>query len=505
MYVLIIFFFFYRKSDSENKMIMKIAKVPSVWIVIFTLIVVIHGHSHHSHSHDHAHDHAHDDNPAYKYSQQANQKFEAKEEIPKQVEKNLPYIWLNAIGSTLLISAAPYLILFLIPLNNSPEYESFLKTLLSFASGGLLGDAFLHLIPHALVPHSHGEDHQHGHQHSHSATTHEHSHSDVHGHDMSVGLWVLSGIVTFLCVEKFVRIVKGDHEHSHGPIMERTTNETDNKGDSDEQAEEDEKDKSESSEENKDDNSEKTGEVRKRKVSFKNTAEIIPDNKEIETEAYESVLADNQNDSLTAILPIINIMLTISPSTAQCERGFSAMNGLKTQYRTSLNQNSLSHLMRVKVDGPSVKDFNPTDSLVTWINSGKSTKHLKGHKLSEKSYSDIKVAGYLNLAADFTHNFTDGLAIGASYLAGQNIGLVTTITILLHEVPHEIGDFAILIQSGCDRKKAMYLQLVTALGALTGTVFSLASESLGGDIAATWIPAIYCWWIYIYCSSICDT
>ncbi|KAG1660758.1 Transcription factor Dp-1 [Nymphon striatum] len=40
--------------------------------------------------------------------------------------------------------------------------------------------------------------------------------------------------------------------------------------------------------------------------------------------------------------------------------------------------------MRVKVDGPSVKDFNPTDSLVTWINSGKSTKHLKGHKLSGK-------------------------------------------------------------------------------------------------------------------------
>ncbi|KAG1662796.1 KAT8 regulatory NSL complex subunit 1 [Nymphon striatum] len=67
-----------------------------------------------------------------------------------------------------------------------------------------------------------------------------------------------------------------------------------------------------------------------------------------------------------------------------CERGFSAINGLKTQYRTSLNQNSLSHLMRVKVDGPSVKDFNPTDSLVTWINSGKSTKHLKGHKLSGK-------------------------------------------------------------------------------------------------------------------------
>lgn len=60
----------------------------------------------------------------------------------------------------------------------------------------------------------------------------------------------------------------------------------------------------------------------------------------------------------------------------------------------------------------------------------------------------LSVAGWLNVIADFTHNFTDGLAIGAAYLAGQNIGLVTTLTVLLHEVPHEIGDYAILIQQG---------------------------------------------------------
>lgn len=66
---------------------------------------------------------------------------------------------------------------------------------------------------------------------------------------------------------------------------------------------------------------------------------------------------------------------------------------------------------------------------------------------------DIKVAGYLNLAADFTHNFTDGLAIGASFLVSRNLGIITTLTILLHEVPHEIGDFAILVQSGCNKRK----------------------------------------------------
>lgn len=80
----------------------------------------------------------------------------------------------------------------------------------------------------------------------------------------------------------------------------------------------------------------------------------------------------------------------------------------------------------------------------------------------------MKVAGYLNLAADFSHNFTDGLAIGSSYLAGNTVGIVTTITILLHEVPHEIGDFAILLQSGVSRRNAMLLQLTTALGAVAG-------------------------------------
>ena len=52
------------------------------------------------------------------------------------------------------------------------------------------------------------------------------------------------------------------------------------------------------------------------------------------------------------------------------------------------------------------------------------------------SSTDIKVGGYLNFAADFAHNFTDGLAIGASFLVGQNIGWITTFTILFHEIPY---------------------------------------------------------------------
>lgn len=126
----------------------------------------------------------------------------------------------------------------------------------------------------------------------------------------------------------------------------------------------------------------------------------------------------------------------------------------------------------------------------------KDKKDKKASKKEETS-TDIKVSGYLNLAADFTHNFTDGLAIGASFLVGPAVGAVTTLTILLHEVPHEIGDFAILVQSGCTKRKAMCLQLLTALGALAGTACSLLAEGVGAAATAWILPFTAGGFVYI--------
>lgn len=103
----------------------------------------------------------------------------------------------------------------------------------------------------------------------------------------------------------------------------------------------------------------------------------------------------------------------------------------------------------------------------------------------EKRGLDLRVSGYLNLAADLAHNFTDGLAIGASFRGGRGLGILTTMTVLLHEVPHEVGDFAILVQSGCSKKQAMRLQLLTAVGALAGTACALLTEggAVGSEVA----------------------
>ncbi len=105
--------------------------------------------------------------------------------------------------------------------------------------------------------------------------------------------------------------------------------------------------------------------------------------------------------------------------------------------------------------------------------SSSTSSPAKKAAASPSGTGEVKVAGYLNLAADFIHNVTDGLAIGASFLAGKNVGLATTIMVVFHEIPHEIGDYAILIQSGVSPWRAKLMQLVTALGAVLGCVISL--------------------------------
>ena len=94
---------------------------------------------------------------------------------------------------------------------------------------------------------------------------------------------------------------------------------------------------------------------------------------------------------------------------------------------------------------------------------------------------EVKLSAYLNIIADFTHNITDGLALSSSFYASPTIGATTTLAVFCHEIPHEVGDFALLIQGGMSKKLAMGLQFVTALGAVLGTIIGITVKEFGGS------------------------
>jgi zinc and cadmium transporter len=76
----------------------------------------------------------------------------------------------------------------------------------------------------------------------------------------------------------------------------------------------------------------------------------------------------------------------------------------------------------------------------------------------------------LVLTSDTLHNLLDGIVIGAAYLASFELGLATTVAIILHEIPQEIGDFGILLHAGLSRWKALLFNFFTALSAIAGTL-----------------------------------
>jgi zinc and cadmium transporter len=79
-----------------------------------------------------------------------------------------------------------------------------------------------------------------------------------------------------------------------------------------------------------------------------------------------------------------------------------------------------------------------------------------------------KSAGTLILVGDSVHNFVDGVLIAAAFLTDIHLGVVTALAVTTHEIPQEVGDFAILLQSGFTRKKAILYNVISSLATLVG-------------------------------------
>ncbi|KAI0466392.1 putative ZIP zinc transporter [Xylaria cf. heliscus] len=247
----------------------------------------------------------------------------------------------NALLATLYISGPPNFLLALCPTNIDP---SSLSVMVAFAVGGLLGDTLFHLLPEIFL----GED----------------SPERVRfvlvepNRNLVLGLAIMVGFMTFVAMDKGLRIATGGegHDHSHG-------------------------------------------------------------------HSHES-----------------------SPPSATSSSVEVSSKGATNRKKGAAKKDGI-------VQKSEEKEVNPS----------------------------VKLGGFLNLIADFTHNITDGLAMSASFYASPTIGATTTVAVFFHEIPHEVGDFALLVQSGFSKRAAMGAQFVTALGALLGTLIGIAVQEFGGN------------------------
>ncbi len=230
--------------------------------------------------------------------------------------------------------------------------KSALKLMTAFAVGGLLGDVFLHLLPHAATTgHSHHhEEHDHDHDHNHDHN--EHHHHDHGLEELLPGLFILLGIFSFFIFEKYLRS-KGHsgHEHAHGDVM-----------------------------------------------------------------------------------------------TESSPRQSSKQETTKGRYNLRQRRKKRTELSDISGENEAKPD---------------------------SQHGTVMPGAILNLAADTVHNFTDGIAIAAGFQTSWGVGKAMTLAVLLHEIPHEIGDFAVLVCQGFSIWNAFLAQFVSAVGAFAGCCFGM--------------------------------
>jgi len=104
---------------------------------------------------------------------------------------------------------------------------------------------------------------------------------------------------------------------------------------------------------------------------------------------------------------------------------------------------------------------------------------------------------YMNLIGDSLHNFIDGLIIAGSYLISIPAGVATTIAVIFHEIPQEIGDFGVLVHGGFSKGKAIFLNFITALTAVLGAIFALVLSNYMSNIEGYLISLAIGGFLYI--------
>jgi len=283
-------------------------------------------------------------------------------------------IWLAATGAIIAIALCGIFGVLIIPLMQQVFYQHLIQFLIALAVGTLVGDALLHLLPHAVI------------------SKLELGHNPAI-HDSAVWLGFVSAgaMVAFFVFEKVVMLV-GEWRDS------------------------------------------------KRK------------------ERKVRVIREGHMPSEKAV----GDRLCKSKYSTHCindfDLGESELSGGNCEERRELKPNG---------------DVSDHDTVIISQHEVSHHGHSHAHSHLHSAPRNISSVAWMVICGDGIHNLADGLAIGAAFAAGYMSGLSTSVAVLCHELPHEIGDFAMLIKAGMTIKQAIFYNVLSSFLAMVGMVFGL--------------------------------
>jgi len=355
--------------------------------------------------------------------------------------------WIFAFLSALIITIIGLLCYLVVPSLNALCFNYFFQFLVALAVGTLTGDSLLHLIPHAFASHDHSV-----------AGIHD---QETHNEGVYKGLGAVVGIYVFFLIEKIMQIrrARKEKQHRHDELNHK-----------------DHHDHHELHEENV--TKEFRGPIISETVIAGSNANFNSGNK---IYANEHVIHANKDlKYISKYLPNNKCGENIDHHDHENEIEHlhqHSENNLEKMEKK--NEQDLSKLEKQSDQNRSTTELNEVivkshgHSHNHKYKSSREKAHHDHHKKHEKEISDIKLIAWMVLMGDGLHNFADGLAIGASFASSLTTGFGTAIAVLCHELPHEIGDFAVLRRAGVSLNRALVFNAVSGVLCMFGTLVGL--------------------------------
>uniref|UniRef100_A0A0X3PPJ3 Zinc transporter foi n=1 Tax=Schistocephalus solidus TaxID=70667 RepID=A0A0X3PPJ3_SCHSO len=384
-----------------------------------------------------------------------------------------PEVWIASTVGVVIISAVGLLGVAIVPLVNKKFYNDVIQFLVALAVGCLTGDAFLHLLPHAIAG---------GHAHEEAGAEGE---ENGEREAMLKGLVALVGVYFFFCAEKLVSSIS---EYK-----------------AEKKAEEEERERILK-------NPRKSGDIR-RLSAFR---ESISVNSGLRRSSRLPGFEPTRRQSRAPSILADDILTT--GITAKAMKNVDVLSAYAEENEEDLNSetgdgNLTLRVPSITINKPSVTSEEESSKP---IKTGKSKNH--GHACGdEASNADdvtieqpkkddhhghshaqirawLKVPGsmaaiaWMVIMGDGLHNFTDGMAIGVAFTASIAGGISTTVAVFCHELPHELGDFAVLLRTGMRIKEALFFNVVSSILCLIGMFVGIGVGNI--ESASTWIFAL---------------